>query len=401
MEPTITWLDLTASDRNKMQRVLDLFGEAGTVDELGLGTLRDALSDALFPGVTSIQTRLRYVFFIPWIYRMLESRRIPADRAAEQARQMEVRLMEPLAELDEWGVIGTSARHKLRRLPSSVYWSCLRRWGIFRHEGGSQSWYHSRFAQLREAAVHVDRADDPGVTWHGQANWHLRLPDTPEGFPDSADFVLRETEAKFLQGRIEETCAGTLLARLVSSPKQELAERFWEEPDAVGAGGGVADVVEIARQFSLQVEGMRLVYNYMLAQKRRDLFGDAEDWVASYSDACADWAHRLSNESEQFDPETLWALVAARGAPANNQQRVFVETWTTRVDRIGPEAMSEDELIQSKISDRERRLKGRHRARLENPNRLLDWSGASDVGRMDFNWFRVRTLLDELCGSLS
>ena len=50
MEPTITWLDLTASDRDRMQRVLDLFGEAGTVDELGLGTLRDALSNALFPG---------------------------------------------------------------------------------------------------------------------------------------------------------------------------------------------------------------------------------------------------------------------------------------------------------------------------------------------------------------
>ncbi len=35
MKPTLTWLDLTSSDRTRMQRVLDLFTEQGTIDELG------------------------------------------------------------------------------------------------------------------------------------------------------------------------------------------------------------------------------------------------------------------------------------------------------------------------------------------------------------------------------
>ena len=239
-----------------------------------------------------------------------------------------------------------------------------------------------------------------GVTWHGRANWHLRMPDSPDGFPDDANFALEEGEAKFLQGRIEETCAGTLLARLASRPKPALAEHFWEEPEAVGAGGRVTDVVEVARQFSLQVEGMRLVYNYMLARRRKDLFGDEEEWVARYGDACADWAQRVWKESEPFDPDALWALVAARGVPVNAAQRAFVDAWSARVALIGPEAMSGDSLTQTRIADRELRLKGRHRARLVNPNRLLDWSGESDVGRMDFNWFRARTLLEELYGGL-
>ena len=38
-----------------MRRVLDLFKEQGTLDEMGLGRLRDVLSDALFPGTSSIQ----------------------------------------------------------------------------------------------------------------------------------------------------------------------------------------------------------------------------------------------------------------------------------------------------------------------------------------------------------
>ena len=72
MAATLTWLDLTASDRDRMRQVLDLFNEQGTVDEMGLGRLRDALSEALFPGTSTIQTRLRYVLFVPWIYRQLE-----------------------------------------------------------------------------------------------------------------------------------------------------------------------------------------------------------------------------------------------------------------------------------------------------------------------------------------
>ena len=59
MQATLTWVDLTTGDRDKMRRVLDLFNEQGTLDEMGLGSLRDALSDALFPGTSYIQTRLR------------------------------------------------------------------------------------------------------------------------------------------------------------------------------------------------------------------------------------------------------------------------------------------------------------------------------------------------------
>ena len=82
MQATLTWLDLTASDRDKMRRVLDLFKEQGTLDEMGLGSLRDVLSDALFPGTSSIQTRLRYALFIPWIYQRLEDTEGQGHRGA-------------------------------------------------------------------------------------------------------------------------------------------------------------------------------------------------------------------------------------------------------------------------------------------------------------------------------
>ena len=58
---SLSWLHLTAADRDKIWRVFDLFNEHGTVDELGLGSLRDTLPNALFPGNSVLHTRLRYV----------------------------------------------------------------------------------------------------------------------------------------------------------------------------------------------------------------------------------------------------------------------------------------------------------------------------------------------------
>ena len=394
MQPTISWLDLTASDRDKMERVLDLFKEQGTVDEMGLGPLRDALSQILFPGITSIQTRLRYVLFVPWIYRWMEKHRVGADRVAEERRRMEVQLIGSLSKTEDKGVIGVRARGRLQRLPSAVYWGCLSRWGIFQH-GGSQSWYHSALTRLRKAAQFVDRADDPGVGWHGHPNWHPRLPEPPKGFPEDATFDLTEAEATFIQGRIQDRCAGSLLARLASRPREEMAVNYWDEPDAYGGERSTANVVEVARRFSLHVEGMPLVYNLMLAERRRELFGDADDRVGKYTASCVGWAAREATE-EAFNPKVLWAILESRSTTVRPRQRAFVEAWTSRLAQIGPERVSTDHSVRAMIADRERALKGRQRARLVNDNRLLDWPGGSGVGRMDFNWFRARELLVEL-----
>ena len=204
MQATLTWLDLTASDRDKMRRVLDLFKEQGTLDEMGLGSLRDVLSDTLFPGTSSIQTRLRYVLFIPWIYRRLEDRKVRAAEVARAARRAEVDLIGPLEQNPaREGIIGSRARNALVRLPSSVYWSALTRWGIFQPQQ-SLGWYHSRFDALVDGRGGVGRADDPGVIWSQQAHWHPRLPEPPAGFPWEASFALTHDEADFLRGRVEE-----------------------------------------------------------------------------------------------------------------------------------------------------------------------------------------------------
>ena len=68
----IGWVDFSKSDRDMALSVLRLLDEPGAVDELGIGTIRDAFSDILFPGTSTIQTRAKYLFLLPYICVELE-----------------------------------------------------------------------------------------------------------------------------------------------------------------------------------------------------------------------------------------------------------------------------------------------------------------------------------------
>ncbi len=397
MQATLTWIDLTTGDRDRMRRVLDLFNEQGTLDEMGLGSLRDAVSDTLFPGTSYIHTRLRYVLFVPWLYQRLEQRRTRAADVARAARRAEIDLIGPLEESpDPAGIIGVRARQTLARLPSSVYWSALARWGILAAER-SQGWYHANFDTLVDGRGASGRGDDPGVVWSRDPHWHPRLPPPPDRFPGEASFALTREEADFLRGRLEERCAGTLLAWLARKGSDAPAESLWGEPDALGAPTGIRDDLELARRFSLHIEGMPLLYNLLVAERRREVLDEEEneEAIERFRAALAEWAAREAAEDYRFQPDALWELVVRRGRRLPSPQRTFIETWSRRIAELAPDDVADDDRLRTSIAERELRLKGA-RARLANRNRLMDWSPGAGVGRMDFRWVRVRQLLTDL-----
>lgn len=61
MTSTIAWLDFSEEDQQRAREILALFSQPESVDELGIGTVRDALSDAMFRGTSVLQTRARYL----------------------------------------------------------------------------------------------------------------------------------------------------------------------------------------------------------------------------------------------------------------------------------------------------------------------------------------------------
>ena len=220
-------------------------------------------------------------------------------------------------------------------------------------------------------------------------------PTRSTAVPDEASFDLTREEAVFLQGRIEERCAGTLLAWLArEGPDAPTDGCFWDDSAATNASAKLRDTVELARRFSLHVEGMPLLYNLLLAEHRHSEHGGDEALIDRYRQDIGDWAAREALE-QYFDPAELWTFAASRQVHVPRLQRNFVEAWTTRLLAIGPATIADDRTLRSLIESRERQLKG-PRARLYNPGRLLDWSGEVGVGRMNFRWHRVHRMLLDL-----
>lgn len=56
------WVDFSESEREKMHNIIKLFEQQDTRDELGLGSIRDAFANLLFPGTSTIQTRIKLLF---------------------------------------------------------------------------------------------------------------------------------------------------------------------------------------------------------------------------------------------------------------------------------------------------------------------------------------------------
>jgi hypothetical protein len=74
MPSFLSWLDHSEHEKRKMLDVINLFRARDTRDELGIGTVREAFSNMLFPGTSTIQTRPeRSTFFLSrgfiWILR--------------------------------------------------------------------------------------------------------------------------------------------------------------------------------------------------------------------------------------------------------------------------------------------------------------------------------------------
>jgi len=98
MPSSLSWIDYDSEAQQRAQRILTLFKERDTRDELGFGPIRNATSDSLFPGTSVLHTRLRYLLFVPWIYRSLEEKRVSSSKILEYARWEQPYLAKKLKE---------------------------------------------------------------------------------------------------------------------------------------------------------------------------------------------------------------------------------------------------------------------------------------------------------------
>ena len=69
MPPAVlAWVDYSQADQRRAREIVAMFSQRESRDELGLGRIRDALSETLFPGTSVLLTRARYLLLVPWLF---------------------------------------------------------------------------------------------------------------------------------------------------------------------------------------------------------------------------------------------------------------------------------------------------------------------------------------------
>jgi len=99
MSSVLACIDRDSTARERTHRILSLFQEKESCGELGHGSVQDSFAVQLLPGTSTIQTRLRYMLFVPWIYHSLEEKRLPAESFATLAALLARGLVQSLMDL--------------------------------------------------------------------------------------------------------------------------------------------------------------------------------------------------------------------------------------------------------------------------------------------------------------
>lgn len=81
---SLSWIDFSEQERIQALEIIDQLNEPEARDELGIGSVRDAIANLLFPGTSTIQTRAKYFLFVPWIYLELERQKVKSSEVARR-----------------------------------------------------------------------------------------------------------------------------------------------------------------------------------------------------------------------------------------------------------------------------------------------------------------------------
>lgn len=272
----IGFIDFSKEERNKILATLKLLGTQTALDELGIGVIRDAYADILFPGISTIQTRAKYFVLIPYLFqKAMKQNSQNGAQVHKWLTAAEDKLVQTLVDNSEGGengIIGKRAlgqKRPVKMRPSSIYWNGLRIFEILRGTGVSLSAACSltAAASKRKAELTVktdgETFDDNEAVAYDSV---LFSPISPEyEFEKEASILLTRKEAEFLAYKISQAALtkNTLLNFLIKNKLR--CNSFDEIPEDKLPVTLRRDYL-LARDFSDFIIGAHIRYNIIFSE---------------------------------------------------------------------------------------------------------------------------------------
>lgn len=400
---SIGWIDFSTNDRNRIGSVLDLLRPEGMVDELGLGTIRDAMANELFPGISTIQTRAIYFFIIPYIlydYQQLKPAQRRSKSSSKFLEEKEYEIMWALAEQYKYqegnGVIGITKRkpQKIVRRPSAIYWKGLYTYNFINTQGLSAESFLNQTANVTMESLlsSVQNGDDmPGDD--GDAEYEnifkLKIP-FKENWKTNLTLELNKEQAELFNDRIISIAKEKLISELLQQDKLWeifiLAESFMQFANAAKSlplSDNLKGRLILSHDFSELMYGAHLAYNCQLQSK---VFNsnyyekEFQEWIDGIKNNMIDYSN--------FNPDILFSYATT----TKSTTALFVKEWWKQT-KDGFKDLKKRDLM---IEQQEAMVKG-GKARLR-------WKKTDDVKEkiwlglkhFDYRFSPARTILKDI-----
>jgi hypothetical protein len=389
----IGWVDFSSTDRDRVKQVLGQLNEPGTLDELGIGPLRDAFADKMFPGFSTIQTRAKYLITVPRMIRdylllsAAEQRRTKLDKYLRERENELARVLTKLHGESETGIIGSTKIDSggVARLPSSVYWGALRVWGLVNTTVSLGQFQ-------REIAVHepvfggVQQSEDDDPDGLRPLSRVKLDRFEPEWFKNLS-ILLTHSESSFLIERLRRGPVNSLptqfeLHGLMNDALNDSLRDFslfaeWGQRQ-LAFSAAARNTLKMAAEFSELIYGAHLRFNCLLARHNK-----RDDLVASHESSWQEWISTVQSNSRMLDN---WLVDTKARLPLRTT--IFLRNW---ISAVGENKQVErlDQLVkeQAEWNKGERTLL---KKRLPSD---YPWIG---MGRLNYRWSNVRTILKDI-----
>jgi sulfur relay (sulfurtransferase) DsrC/TusE family protein len=390
------WVDFSSDDRERVKQVLSQLQEKGTLDELGIGRLRDAFADLLFPGFSTIQTRGKYLIIVPRIIRGYLSLK-PAERKRQslsnylkvQEDDVVERLRNRHLEDDETGIIGIKKVESggVARRPSSVYWGALRQWRIIETSTSlAQFCREITQPETNLGMLKGENESDDKDTLSGKHKVHLDA--WVSDWLENIELNLTHSEASFLKekmlrGVINSVPTQLFQHNLMGNALEKQYKNFPEFSAWLCQQSQVSEktkeTARLAQAFSELIYGAHIRFNCLLAERNQQHsrhMAHLKDWDS--------WVDSI--QLEQEDCVEIWLKHTEVRLP--NYTVRFLKAWYNAI-RTKASVQTLDKLVeqQSKDNKKQRSILQKRLAQ------DIEWFGMS---RLNYRWAQVQVILGDI-----
>ena len=275
------WIDFSKTERSKILSILDLLGEKGVLDEMGVAQIRDAYSDLFFPGTSTIQTRAKYFFIVPYALRDLEfNNQYEYHKLRKTLNDTEERCGHIFLEnnSDENGVIGKRSIKGggwVSRTPASIYWAGLRKYGFFKGKMSIDQYVKFIAVQKQNTSGAVnlgnrsDEAHDDKNAGDALKARLFNIPTYRRDWIDNLEIGLTFDEGQFLKNQIIETCPNSIISYVLKEDIREFIDiHSFNDLDIIDFPDHIKSNYWNAKSFSEFCFALRVVYNLMVSENK-------------------------------------------------------------------------------------------------------------------------------------